>query len=180
MTNFKDMPISKKSNLFFVLDYVNDPESLPFKINADFLVYNCYKESDREMMVSYYPMMPLLEKNVPFENADYILYSHCYARIRDMSDVVLRQLKYIDKHRKSGAEIIVIGKSANIESILNSSIDNITFFNDHFTEKLGKKIPYRYQRRICCLCRFYRCFKYLASEWMQQKVCLLPSHLYGY
>ncbi|MDE6142421.1 MAG: radical SAM protein [Bacilli bacterium] len=139
MIDFKNMPLSEKENIFFKLDYVEDYESVPFKINADFIFYHCYEESPREMMVSYYPMMPLLENTVPFEEADYILYGHCYARIRDMSNIVLRELLYIDKHRKPGAEIIVVGKSANIESVLNGYIKNITFLKDHFTEKLGKK-----------------------------------------
>lgn len=139
MTDFKNMPISEKSKLFFELEYADNPESLPFKINADYVLYNCYEECAREMMVSYYPMMPLLENTVPIDEADYILFGHCYARIRDMSDIVLRELKNIHKHRKPGAEIIVVGKSANIESILDGSIDNITFWGDRFTEKLGKK-----------------------------------------
>ncbi|MDE5631033.1 MAG: hypothetical protein K2I70_05480, partial [Bacilli bacterium] len=136
MIDFKNMPLSEKENIFFKLDYVEDYESVPFKINADFIFYHCYEECPREMMVSYYPMMPLLENTVPFEEADYILYGHCYARIRDMSNIVLRELLYIDKHRKPGAEIIVVGKSANIESVLNGYIKNITFLKDHFTEKL--------------------------------------------
>lgn len=139
MTDFKNMPMSVKTKLFFDLEYAADPDSLPFKINADYIFYNCYEECAREMMVSYYPMMPLLENTVPMEEADYILFEHCYARIRDMSNIVLKELRYIAKHRKPGAEIIVVGKSANIEKIINGRIENITFWGDRFTEKLGKK-----------------------------------------
>ncbi|MDE6292845.1 MAG: hypothetical protein K2L98_04105, partial [Bacilli bacterium] len=94
MTDFKTMPISKKVEMFYYLDYAEDIDSLPFKINADFLIENCEEECSREMMVSYYPMLPLLEKTVPLEEADYILFGHCYARIRDMSRIVLGELLY--------------------------------------------------------------------------------------
>ena len=90
-------------------------------------------------MVSYFPMLPLLEEQVRIEEADYILYCHAYARCEDMSHVVLKELKYLDSIRKPGAEIIVVGKAANAERLLNGSIKNITFWMSHFTEKLGKK-----------------------------------------
>lgn len=110
-----------------------------YKINADFVRFYAQQECYRELMVSYYPMLPLLEHTVPFEEADYILYMHMYARCEDYSDFVVKQLKSIAKRRKSGAEIIVLGKAANAEKLLNGSISNITFWGDHFTEKLGKK-----------------------------------------
>ena len=95
----------------------------------------CY----REQMVSYYPMMPLLYDTVPMEEADYILYMHPYARCEDLSQNVIEEIQYIDDRRKAGAEIVVVGKAANAEKLLNGSIKNITFWGDHFTEKLGKK-----------------------------------------
>ena len=110
-----------------------------YKINADFVRFYAQQECCRELMVSYYPMLPLLEHTVPFEEADYILYMHMYARCEDYSDFVVEQLKSIAKCRKSDAEIIVLGKAANAEKLLNGSISNITFWGDHFTEKLGKK-----------------------------------------
>lgn len=110
-----------------------------YKINADFVKFYAQDECYRELMVSYYPMLPLLEHTVPFKEADYILYMHMYARCQDYSDFVTKQLKKIAKSRKPGAEIIVLGKAANAEKLLNNSISNITFWGDHFTEKLGKK-----------------------------------------
>ncbi len=110
-----------------------------YKINADYLKFYAREECYRELMVSYYPMLPLLEHTVPFKEADYILYMHMYARCEEYSEFVVKQLKYIAKTRKKGAEIIVVGKAANAEKILNGSISNITFWGDHFTEKLGKK-----------------------------------------
>lgn len=110
-----------------------------YKINADFVKFYAQDESYRELMVSYYPMLPLLEHTVPFEEADYILYMHMYARCDDFSNFVVEQLKSIAKRRKKGAEIIVLGKAANAEKVLNETISNITFWGDHFTEKLGKK-----------------------------------------
>lgn len=110
-----------------------------YKINADYVKFYAQDECYRELMVSYYPMLPLLEHTVPFKEADYILYMHMYARCQDYSDFVVNQLKDIAKKRKPGAEIIVLGKAANAEKLLNNSISNITFWGDHFTEKLGKK-----------------------------------------
>lgn len=110
-----------------------------YKINADFVRFYAQEECYRELMVSYYPMLPLLEHTVPFKEADYILYMHMYARCEDFSNFVAEELKKIAKKRKPGAEIIVLGKAANAEKLLKGSISNITFWGDHFTEKLGKK-----------------------------------------
>lgn len=110
-----------------------------YKINADFVKMYAQQECYRELMVSYLPMLPLLEHTVPFEEADYILYMHMYARCEDYSGFVVKQLKLIAEKRKSGAEIIVLGKAANAEKLLTGDISNITFWGDHFTEKLGKK-----------------------------------------
>lgn len=110
-----------------------------YKINADFVKFYAQDECYRELMVSYYPMLPLLEHTVPFKEADYILYMHMYARCDDYSNFVAKQLENIAKSRRTGAEIIVLGKAANAEKLLNGSISNITFWGDHFTEKLGKK-----------------------------------------
>lgn len=110
-----------------------------YKINADYVKMYTQEECYRELMVSYLPMLPLLEHTVPFKEADYILYMHMYARCEDYSDFVVRQLKLIAEKRKPGAEIIVLGKAANAEKLLNGHISNITFWGDHFTEKLGEK-----------------------------------------
>lgn len=120
--------------------YVNRNES-PFCINADYLKANScvFTECDRELFVSLFPMLPLFEKTVPLEEADYILYSHPYARVEDMSPVVIKQLHYIDEHRKPGAEIIVVGKSSNAEELLEGSIHNISFYPNHYAELVGKK-----------------------------------------
>lgn len=111
------------------------------KINIDYLLNYICDECYREIMVSYLNLLPLLENNVPLEEADYIIYMHMYSRCDDMSEFVINQLKKIAEKRKEGAEIIVIGKAANAEKYLND-IPNITFWGDHFTEKLGKKFGY--------------------------------------
>ncbi len=118
-----------------------DPKEVKYKINAYFLRFNCWNasESYRELMVSFFPMLPLIKKEVSFYEADYILYAHPYARLEDMSPSVIEQIRWIDKNRKEGAEIIVVGKAANIEPILAGSISNITFYESHFTGILGKK-----------------------------------------
>lgn len=131
----------KRKALFSKPQHVN-PETVQYKINADFVSLYTYEECYRELMVSYFPMLPLLEKTVEFKEADYILYMHMYARCEDLSDWVVNQLQEIAKRRKDGAEIIVLGKAANAEKLLNGSISNITFWGDHFTEKLGQKFGF--------------------------------------
>lgn len=130
--------VKQQDQLFSLENHVDSQESL-LKINADFLKWNVFDECYRELLVSFIPMLPLLEKTVPIEEADYILYMHPYARCEDLSNIVLEELHYIANIRKEGAEIIVVGKAANAEKFLNNSIRNITFWGDHFTEKLGQK-----------------------------------------
>lgn len=140
--DYKNMSIKEKKRI--LTSYYNNGNYVSydrsrFKINADFIHSNNIQECYRERMVSFFPMLPLLEDEVRIEEADYILYSHAFARCEDMSHVVLKELEYINKRRKPGAEIIVVGKAANAESLLNGSIPNITFWLSHFTEKLGRK-----------------------------------------
>lgn len=109
-----------------------------YKIYFAFFYLNleCY----REQMVSFFPMLPLTKYAVSsLSDADYIIYMNPYARCEDVSEVAIQDLQYLDQCRKSGAELIVVGKAANAEKNLNGSISNITFWHDHFTEKLGKK-----------------------------------------
>lgn len=116
------------------------PDEVKLKINCMPVFWILHAECYRELMVSYYPMLPLLEMPmVDYRYADYILYMHPYARCEEASELVLSDLRNIAKNRKKGAEIIVVGKAANAEELLNGSIDNITFYGDHFTEKLGKR-----------------------------------------
>lgn len=139
--NYDILTLEEKEEALFARSvYVNRSDS-PFGINADYLKANScfFAESERELFVSLFPMLPLLEKTVPLEEADYILYSHPYARVEDMSPVVIKQLRYIDTHRKPGAEIIVVGKSSNAQEILAGSIQNITFWSNHYAELVGKK-----------------------------------------
>ncbi len=144
MSNFdyEHMTMDEKLNLLWDDSQPTPLKDVKFKINAHFLKRNVQDECYRELMVSYIPMLPLLEKTVPFPDADYILYAHSFARCSDASDLVLRELRIIAEYRKKGAEIIVVGKAANAEALLNGSIDNITFWGDHFTEKLGKKFGF--------------------------------------
>ena len=140
--DYKNMTIKEKKDI--LTSYYNNGNYVSydrsrFKINADFIHSNNIQECYREQMVSFIPMLPLLEDEVRIEEADYILYSHAFASCEDMSHVVLSELEYINKIRKPGAEIIVVGKAANVEPLLNGSIQNITFWMSHFTEKLGQK-----------------------------------------
>ena len=122
---------------YYSADEVEGP-----KINAMAFQYNAYTDCYRELLVSYMPIIPLLEKQVKFEEADYLLYTHGYARCDDLSDVVCDDLRQLASHRKEGAEIIVVGKSANAKNILNGEIENITFVGDHYAEYLGKRFGF--------------------------------------
>lgn len=139
--DYDKLTLRQKRELLFSKPVYVDRESSPYCINADYLKANSgfFSECQRELFVSLFPMLPLLEKTVPLEEADYILYSHPYARVEDMSPVVIKQLKAIDRHRKPGAEIIVVGKSSNAEELLKGSIQNITFWPNHYAEMVGKK-----------------------------------------
>lgn len=139
--NYDILTLKEKEEVLFTKPvYVNRSDS-PFCINADYLKANScfFAECQRELFVSLFPMLPILEKTVPLEEANYILYSHPYARVEDMSPVVIEQLRYIDTHRKPSAEIIVVGKSSNAEELLAGSIQNITFWPNHYAELVGKK-----------------------------------------
>lgn len=158
MTNYDEMGIEEKMRRFFTVEMAfstkrktkdmriyhkyADPKDVKYKINADWLKQNAAQDCYREIMVSFLPMVPLLEDTVQFEDADYILYAHPYARCEDASDAVLRQLKFIAENRKKGAQILVVGKAANAEKLLNGSIENITFWHDYYAEELGKKFGF--------------------------------------
>ena len=142
LTNLKEISISeevRRWNNVIKNHTFKENNKCKFKINADFILKYLYLECYREQMVSFITLLPIIENSVPFKEADYILYMHPYARIQDASEFVLSELRRIDKYRKKDAEIIVIGKSANAEKKLNGSIKNITFWGDHFAEKLGKR-----------------------------------------
>ncbi len=139
--NYNNLTLKEKEKLLFTPSVYVDRKDSPFCINAEYLKANSYvfSECQRELFVSLFPMLPLFENTVALEEADYILYSHPYARVEDMSPVVVRQLHDIDKRRKPGAEIIVVGKSSNVEELLEGSIQNITFYSNHYAEMVGKK-----------------------------------------
>lgn len=122
--------------------YYSKEEIEGAKINAWYFMYYASSECYRELLVSYMPIIPLLQKQVRLEEADYILYGHAYARCDDMSEAVCEDLREIAKIRKKTAEIIVVGKSANAKNLLNGEIENITFVGDHYAEYLGKRFGF--------------------------------------
>lgn len=130
----KEEKVTCLPNKYYLADEVEGP-----KINAIAFQHNAIAECYRELLVSHMPIIPLLEKQVYFKEADYLLYTHPYARCDDMSDVVCNDLRKIASCRKDGAEIIVVGKAANAEKLLNGEISNITFVGDHYAEYLGKR-----------------------------------------
>lgn len=97
-------------------------------VNAWYLLYRCFRFWKKD--------------------ADYILYEHEYAQDMDMSHIVIRDLRKIARYRKSGAEIIVVGKSANVEKLLQpGEIQNITYYGDHYAEKLAKRFGYDFKEQ---------------------------------
>ena len=116
-----------------------DPSTVRLKINATIFAYNVRQECYRERMVNYINLLPLLEKQVRLEDADYILYMHPFARVEDMWRSVEHDLNVIDEYRKPDAEIIVLGKACNIRGMLSRKIRNVTYFEDNFVKKLGRK-----------------------------------------
>ncbi len=123
-----------------------DPKTVKLKINAEYVNYNIAFECYRERMVNFMYLLPLMKKQVALEEADYILYMHSYARVDDMGWVAKKDLLEIDARRKPGAEIVVIGKACNVRDILDCEIKNITYFEDNFIKKVGRKFG---QKKIC-------------------------------
>lgn len=109
-----------------------------FKINMGSFYTNLFAECEREWMVSYAQMLPLLKYATPPKEADYLIYMHPYARVEDRSEFVIKQIRHYAEERKKGAEIIVIGKACNAAPYLED-LENITYYPSHFAEKLGQR-----------------------------------------
>ena len=123
----------------FVRKEFANPADVKYAINATWLWNVFLYECERELLVAYVPMIPILNENTKLKEADYILYAHPFARNEDMTDFVAEQIRWIDKVRKPGAEIIVVGKSCDVEKTFNGEIENITYYPSHFTTQLGKR-----------------------------------------
>lgn len=136
--DYNNMSISDKEKILFT-DDLSGNEKFNYKICAIPMQWNLKFECDREQMVSYFQMAPLVKKTVPLEEADYIIYGHPFARIEDFTDDVLNDLDFINKQRKQDAEIIIVGKATNIKPYIEDKYNNITYVESHFTEYLGKR-----------------------------------------
>lgn len=141
----EELSVSQKRNriIDFCGDFLDSNYSkckqFEYKINTLPLVYNIFEDCYREQLVSFFQMLPIIERSVPIEKADYILYANPYARAEDFTDSVLRELEEIDKKRKQGSEIIICGKATNIKDILEDKYQNITYVLSHFVEYLGHR-----------------------------------------
>lgn len=132
----------KEWNVYFPESYYEPEEVEGYKINASAFQYYAPTDCYRELLVSYMPIIPLLKKQVRIEDADYLIFTHGYARCEDLTDAVCDELRFLASKRKEGAEIIVVGKSANAKEILKDEIENITFVGDHYAEYLGKRFGF--------------------------------------
>lgn len=140
-SNTINISLQEKVKTLFSMCEKNGANS-KVKINALFFRKNARDECGREIYVSLVQMLPIIEYEVDINEADYILYMHSYARIKDYSDIVLKELKLIDKIRKPGAKIIVVGKATNAETLINGVIENIVFYGDHYAEKTGQLLGF--------------------------------------
>ncbi len=134
----KELLLSEKEQMIRDLDYSNH-EKYKYKICAEPLQRNIYQDSYREQLVSFFQMAPLMNKTVPLEEADFILYANPFARVQDFSDSVLEELEEINDRRKDTAEIIICGKACNIKNVIKDKYANITYVPSHYTEYVGKR-----------------------------------------
>lgn len=146
--NFNDLtPDNKKIILASHLDWPRDTLlkvgmnplliNHSLKINSDYLKRNLLDECDREIEVSYWQLLTLINKSTPIEEADYIIYGHFYARFHNFQEEVKKQIEKLDTMRKLGAKIIIVGKACNVKPYLKEGIKDILFFESHYAEKLG-------------------------------------------
>lgn len=134
----QELSISEKENMLKNLDYKNH-QDYKYKICAEPLQYNTFQDCYREQLVSLFQMASLMDKTVPLEEADYILYSNPTARVQDFTDSILDELEEINRRRKSGAEIIICGKATNIKDILKDKYPNITYVPSHYAKYVGNR-----------------------------------------
>lgn len=97
------------------------------------------EECYREWLVSWIQFLPLITDQVFLEEADYIIFSHPYARCEDLSDACLDSVKIIDQHRKKGAKIVICGKAANLkDKLLEIGMNDLIFYPSNYAKKVGE------------------------------------------
>lgn len=95
----------------------------------------CY----REWLVSWIQFVPLIADQVILEEADYIIFSHPYARCEDLSHACLESVKIIDQYRKKGAKIVICGKAANLkDKLLEIGMNDLIFYPSNYAKKVGE------------------------------------------
>ena len=126
-----------------------DPNLPKFKVNTDLVLRYMSQECYRDNHVYYDNMEPLFEQNVDFPYADYIIYANPTARMHDFTPVILNDIKHLVEIKKPGAEIILVGKSTNVEPYLKELYPNekITFLYDDFVSALAKKFELKMRER---------------------------------
>lgn len=133
--------ISKKAEMMCDKDY---PSHIPYpyKINAWPLQYNTFQDCYREQLVSHFQFGPMIKYTVPLKEADYILYTNPFARVEDFSESVLKEIEWISKNRKKGAEIIIMGKACNIKEEIEGKYENITYVPSHYAKYVGDRFGF--------------------------------------
>lgn len=140
------MEMSEKIDLYYCKIGEKNP-NFKYKINAMPMLLNALEDCEREQMVSYYQMAPLVRQTegIYLKDADYILLGHPVARVEDFTDNLLRDLELINNSRKKGAEIIVMGKATNVKPLVEGKYDNITYVDSHFAEYLAKRFGFDFK-----------------------------------
>ncbi len=142
----KELTLSEKKERFFNIVDKKD-ENFKYKINALPMIGNAMEDCEREQMVSYFQMAPLIQQTqgVKVGEADYILYGHPIARVEDFTDDALKDMERLDKQRKKGSELIIMGKATNIKPYIEGKYDNVTFVDSHYAEYLGKRFGFNFK-----------------------------------
>ena len=135
----KELSISAKEKRMHEFVEEEHIEDFKYKVNALPILANLHDECEREQMVSYYQMAPLIQQTVPLDEADYVLFGHPFARVEDFTDIVLKQLESVNKYRKKDSELIIVGKATNIKPYIEGKYNNVTYVDKHFTKYLGKR-----------------------------------------
>lgn len=135
----KELSISEKEERMYKFVEGERIEDFKYKVNALPMLANLHDECEREQMVSYYQMAPLVQQTVPLQEADYVIFAHPFARVEDFTDIVLKQLESVNEYRKKDSELIIVGKAANIKPYIEGKYNNVTYVDRHFTKYLGKR-----------------------------------------
>ncbi len=136
-----------KSLIEELMEYMNigliKPNEKKFDLAIDFSwFYDNLPRSDsrrkRAVIVPAINRLFSMTQSVALKDADYVLFTHPWVSVVDRSEECIEQLHYIDKNRKMGAKIIVLGSATNAAQPLGDSIKDIIYLDGNYVKKLGE------------------------------------------